>query len=144
MKKHSALFALASLAMAWAGSAVASGCMRLIERKVDFKPREACWFFKGSATAFTGYFREHQVLYIEANSPTWGKNAKGKREVLEWTPITLSVTGPGGLSESLNVGDEKPFRTRRAGNYRFDIAPCSVWGAEIRIKMCDERSTPNH
>ena len=134
--KHIVGFAVAAVALACAptGSALASACEKEIVVRIQMAPGQACWTYRGLATAFVGDFSHGQRIVVQMMGTASEFDPHSGRIVSFWRPRDPNVEGPGGFF--FGAAEAPGALTFVARTYRFRFSPCAMWGAPGAVKIC--------
>ncbi len=132
-------FTLSATVAASAGTspAHASSCNREIVVRIQMAAGQACWTYRGAATAFVGDFSHGRRIEAQMMGQASEHDPRSGRTVTASRPRDPNVEGPGGFFFG---GAQAPgilaFVAPANGTYRFSFSPCSMWGAPGAVKIC--------
>jgi hypothetical protein len=121
----------------WARPAHASSCDREVVVRIKMAPGQACWTYRGPATAFVGEFSHGERIAAQMTGQASEFDPRTGGVARFWRPRDPNVEGPGGFF----FGDaEAPgtltFVAPANGTYRFSFSPCAMWGAPGAVRIC--------
>jgi hypothetical protein len=120
-----AFFALAGLlACAEPTPAPASSCNRVVAVRIEMTPGQACWIYRGAATAFVGDFSHGQRIAAHMMG-----------QASEYDPRSGRVTNFFFFGDAEAPG-VLTFSAPTNGTYRLSFSPCAMWGAPGAVKIC--------
>jgi hypothetical protein len=117
--------------------ASATSCSREVVAQIRFPARQACWTYRGSATAFIGAFLSGQTVSAQMTGEATDYDPRSGGVSTVSRPRDPNVEGPGGFFFG---APEAPgvltFVAPATGTYRFSFSPCAMWGAPGAVKIC--------
>ena len=120
--------------------ASASGCNRVVTKKIAFSKGSVCWNYHGDATEFVGRFSQGQVVSVSMSGEAFymGDNGQIMSMIL---PRSIVVQGPDNfiaVEDSNAPQGTFELVLPQSGAYTISFSPCSMWGGVGDVMICAE------